>query len=32
LAYWAIQNPGLFGGAVAIAVVYFTLKFLSARG
>jgi preprotein translocase subunit Sec63 len=31
-AYWAIQNPGLVGGLVAIAVVYFTLKFLSARG
>jgi curved DNA-binding protein CbpA len=32
LAYWAIQNPGLFGGAVALALVYFLLKFLSARG
>jgi DnaJ domain len=32
LAYWAIQNPGLVGGVVALALVYFMLKFLSARG
>jgi preprotein translocase subunit Sec63 len=30
--YWAIQNPGLVGGLVAIAVVYFILRMLSARG
>jgi preprotein translocase subunit Sec63 len=30
--YWAIQNPGLVGGLMALALVYFMLKFLSARG
>jgi DnaJ domain len=30
--YWAIQNPGLVGGLVALVFVYLMLKFLSVRG
>jgi DnaJ domain len=30
--YWAMQNPMLVGGVVAIAGVYFLLRFLSQRG
>jgi preprotein translocase subunit Sec63 len=30
--YWVTQNPMLVGGVVAIALVYFLLRFLSERG